>query len=235
MITEKYKIPYYSVDSKLNLSISSIFNYIMEIGSVHSDNVGMTNERLVELGYTWMLYQLRININKFPKAQEEISVNTWISKSDKLKSQREVNIVDKNGGILVEGTLVWLVIDIAKMRAVKIPEVIKEAYKVEGNESKEEFLNLSKLIIEEEGNDITVYKSDIDYNQHVNAGVYLRWIVDSIKLDNDKLQSIEILYKDQTFIEDKVNIKCQKTEDGYLHQILGNEKTKALAKTKWKE
>lgn len=233
MIKKEFEISYAHVDYNNDLNISYLFDYIMDMGNYHSEEVGLGTLDLKDLGYTWMLYQLKIKVNRLPKGKEKIYGNTWISKTDKLKSIREIEFFDEKDNLILECTCVWLLIDIEKVRAVKLPGFIKEKFSVE-KEKDIALENLNKIKIQEEGKEIFIYKSDIDYNKHVNSGVYLRWMVDSIDKDNTDLREIEIYYKDQTFLKDKkVYMKIQATEDGYYHQISTDKKDTVFGKTKW--
>lgn len=234
MITKEFEISYTQVDQNNNLNVRYLFDYIMDVGNYHGELINFDNNDLKDLGYTWMLYQLKIDINRLPKGKEKMISKSWISKSDKLKSNREIEFVDENDNLLFKATCVWLVISLEKMRAVKIPEIIKEKFPVKNIKEEEKLSNLSKVSIDESGQEIRIFKSDIDYNKHVNSGVYLRWIVDSIEFENDKLKSIEIYFKDQTFLKDKfVEIRNESTDDGYLHQIIANGKDRVYGKTVW--
>ena len=56
------RIPQVTVDYNHNLRITHLFGFLMEMGNLHSDEVGMPSSKLTEMGYTWMLYQLKYNL-----------------------------------------------------------------------------------------------------------------------------------------------------------------------------
>lgn len=233
MFEMEVTIPQVTVDYNHNLRITHLFSYLMEMGNLHSDSVGMPTSRLTEMGFTWMLYQLKYKINRLPKGKEKVTFKTWVSKGDRLKSFRETNVYDREGNLLVATTTVWLVVDIEKNRAVRIPEEITNAYLVEGNINFESMENFDKKLMETSGEEIRVYKSDIDYNHHVNSGVYLRWIVDSIETSDEKLREVEIYYSSQVFYDSKVESRMEKVGDKYYHQIISDGKPAVYGMTKW--
>lgn len=227
------RIPQVTVDYNHNLRLTHLFGFLMEMGNLHSDDVGMPSSKLTEMGYTWMLYQLKYKINRLPKGKELVKFKTWVSKWDKLKSYRETNVYDEDGNLLVASTTVWLVVDIEKNRAIKVPEEISRPYIVEGNVNFESMKNFDKNLIDGLGEEIKIYKSDIDYNHHVNSGVYLRWIVDSVEISDEKLKEIEIYYGAQVFYDSKVESRMIQSGNEFYHQIISDGKPAVYALTKW--
>lgn len=227
------RIPQVTVDYNHNLRLTHLFGFLMEMGNLHSDDVGMPSSKLTEMGYTWMLYQLKYKINRLPKGKELVKFKTWVSKWDKLKSYRETNVYDEDGNLLVASTTVWLVVDIEKNRAIKVPEEISRPYIVEGNVNFESMKNFDKNLIDGLGEEIKIYKSDIDYNHHVNSGVYLRWIVDSVEISDEKLKEIEIYYGAQVFYDSKVESRMIQSGNEFYHQIVCDGKPAVYALTKW--
>lgn len=227
------RIPQVTVDYNHNLRITHLFGFLMEMGNLHSDEVGMPSSKLTEMGYTWMLYQLKYKINRLPKARELVTFKTWVSKWDRLKSYRETNVYDEEGNLVIASTTVWLVVDIEKNRAIRVPEEISKPYTIEGNSNFDSLENFDKKLLDVPGEEIKIYKSDIDYNHHVNSGVYLRWIVDSVEISDEKLKEIEIYYGSQVFYGSKIESRMIKSEDKYYHQIVCDGKPAVYAMTKW--
>lgn len=233
MFERDVRIPQVAGDSNHNLRITHLFGFLMEMGNLHSDNVGMPSSRLTEMGYTWMLYQLKYKIVRLPKSKELVKFKTWVSKWDKIKSTRETNVYDEDGNLLVASTTVWLVVDIEKNRAIRVPEEIRQVYEIEGNANFESMESFNKEILSFPGEGLKVYKSDIDYNNHVNSGVYLRWIVDSLEIPDENLREVEIYYGSQVFYDSQVEIRKTKIEDKYYHQIICDGKPAVYGMTRW--
>lgn len=234
MHTAKKKIPQVATDYNLNLSMNYLFDYILEMGNLQSEAVNMPYDELLRKGVTWMLYRFRVKINRLPRAKEEITAKTWVSTLEKIRTKREVNFYDEKGELLVASTTEWLVVDINKNRAVRIPDFIIEAFPLDKNENFEKFPKLKRDLISKPGDKIKIYKSDIDYNKHVNSGVYFRWITDSIEKDNSKLKEADIYYKSQVFYESDVEMRVEKSEDGsYDHQVVSDGEVAVIGKTIW--
>lgn len=234
MFKEYFEIPLYSLDKNFDLSIEYLFDFIMEVSNQQSDSIGITKAFMKSYNYTWMLYQFKMEISRLPIYRERVEFRTWVSKNDKLKSCREVNIYSGDGQLLIKSTLVFLVIDIEKMKAIKLPEIISKRFELEGNPNFKSFESFSNIYFSQKDEEIRVYKSDIDYNQHVHSAVYLRWLLDFLKEDGSQLKTIEINFKSQAFLDDKITITKEKIENSYYHKIQANGKLAAIGKTTWR-
>lgn len=235
MFEYNMRIPYFSANHNFYLRIGNLFAFMMEAGSLHSDSLGFTNDVMVELGYTWMLYRLKFKINKLPKAGDIVTLQTRSTGWDKLRAYRDTDMISESGEILVQSTTVWTVIDIEKMKAVMIPDEIKTYYDSEGERNFSMYENFSKKELDTAGDEIKIYKSDIDYNKHVNAGVYVRWMSDAIHLPDENLKEMEVYYGSQVYFGQNVISKIKKVDEYYYHQILGDGKPSVFAKSLWEE
>lgn len=235
MYEYEIRIPYYSANHNFHLRIGYLFSFMMEAGSLHSDARGFTQDKIDELGFTWMLYRLKFTINRLPKAGETVKLKTWTAGWDKLRAYRDTDMISESGEVLVKSTTVWTVIDLEKMKAVLIPDVIKSYYTVEGERNFSEFENFKRTGTEVSGESIKIYKSDIDYNKHVNAGVYVRWMTDSIPLPDENLREMEVYYGRQVYFNSEVFSKTEKIGEYYYHQIISDGIPCVFGKSKWEE
>ncbi len=80
---------------------------------------------------------------------------------------------------------------------------------------------------------------DLDINQHVNHRVNIEWIIEGTPekiLKNYKLVKIEISYKEQAFLEDKIVVETEfiklkeKDQIKTIHQIMKEKKNKLVSK-----
>ena len=76
--------------------------------------------------------------------------------------------------------------------------------------------NFSKKELDTAGDEIKIYKSDIDYNKHVNAGVYVRWVSDAIHLPDENLKEMEVYYGSQVYFGQNVISKIKKVSEHRL-------------------
>lgn len=206
-----YKVDLNHVDFKGNLKLSSIFTYFQDIAGLHAENLGMGRKVLYEqYGVIWVLVRIRVDIIKYPKWKDIITVETWPQEPGRIGFDRDFLIKDKEGNILVKAVSTWVVIDLEsrKLRKTKsvftgYPPTIKERAidcKLGNLKSKGQLEIAYKR---------TVRYSDIDINEHLNNAKYLDFIMDSFSLEEHKkfnIKSIEISYSNEALPGDTINI-----------------------------
>lgn len=222
MYKEKIKIPPYAGDANAKIALGKLFDYLINIGSLHVESIGLPTERLLEKNISWMIYQVLIKIKDLPKIDTDITIETWVSKIDKIKIYRQVNVRDQEGRLLIESCFIWLLVDIEKMRVIRPIKEVKDLVEENDQSFYPDFRNFRSMDDYDQKTSMPVYKSDIDYNNHVHSATYLRWITDLVDIDNDKLREVELYFKDQVFKEDKVEILQRRDDQRYDFQLNKN-------------
>lgn len=72
----KTRVRYSEVDSAGKLTITGIVNYLQDIATFHSNDVGFSIDKLKEIHRAWLLSSWDIYIHRLPKYCEEIKVCT---------------------------------------------------------------------------------------------------------------------------------------------------------------
>lgn len=223
MYKEKLKIPPYAGDVNAKIALGQLFDYLINIGSLHVESIGLPTEKLLEKNISWMVYQVLIKIKDLPKIDTDLTISTWVSKIDKLKIYRQVNVSDQEGRLLIESCFIWLLVDIEKMRVIRPIKEVKDLVEENDQSLYPDFRNFRSMEAFDKKTSMPVHKSDIDYNKHVHSATYLRWVTDLVDIDNDKLREVELYFKDQVFKEDKVDILQKKDGQRYDFQINKND------------
>lgn len=235
MAKREFKIPTGFLTRERLLSPKYFFKMFLEAGDIEGLEVSLTNNDMLDLGYSWILYQAKFEIERFPKAQETVIIETYTPKVDKLKAYRNVDIYDMDNNLIIKSTGVWLVASIEDETIVNLPDEVLKAYDIKGKPHFRKFEKFRNVKIDSEGEKRRTYKSDIDYNNHINSSNYIGWLTDSIERDDSKLESLEIYYRKEIKSTEEVVLKKQEIEEGvYMHEILGDNSPKAYAITKWK-
>lgn len=223
MYKEKIKIPPYTGDANAKIALGQLFDYLINTSTLHAESIGLPTESLLEKNISWMVYQVLIKIKDLPKIDTEVTISTWVSKIDKLKIYRQVNVRDQEGKLLIESCFIWLLVDIEKMKVIRPIKEVKDLVEENDQSLYPDFRNFRSMGDYDQKFSMPVYKSDIDYNNHVHSGTYLRWVTDLVDIDNDKLREVELYFKDQVFKEDKVEILQRKDGQRYDFQINKND------------
>ena len=138
-------------------------------------------------------------------------------------------LTTENNIKIVEGSALFLLIDIVKRRAVKITDDQYKAYNVDKGSTGKNLIGrlerLEKVKNNEYVSNFKVRYSDIDFNKHVNNVKYVQWFMDSVPQEireEYELKEIDILFEHECYYNDEIKCVCEihKNEDNLL--VLSN-------------
>lgn len=240
-----FQVPYYDSDKYGNVTAPSILAYLGETSGEHTDSIGFGFNKLKELNYAWMLNKWKVRIDRYPKAKENIAIETWTSGMDRFYATREFKIYDEKNKELCRASTLWIFIDMNRKRPIRIPLEIIQSSDLSEEKAFNDFYDFRKESIIDKHLDFHVRRSDIDYNNHVNNTKYLSWMLETVPeyiYENYMLNEFEILYKKETTYDNTIlsginEIKGIETNKVFLHNIIDkeNEENHAFGITRWKK
>ncbi len=224
-ITENYRIRITEVDAHSQLTIPALNGLLQEMAWRHSvvEKVSV-HELSVQHNISWVLSRLKIWINRLPNYDETVTVKTYVQGLDKYFYHRDFKVFDAAGIEIIRANSVWGLMNIVKRRLTSIPEWMialteisteKPVEKVSGKISGINTIEMEKRF------DIRWH--DIDSNQHVNNTKYVEWLMESIPtevLNKGILRSIDMIFKNESVLGDKITTQSQGIEQGFIHRII---------------
>lgn len=242
---KKYEVSYHDADWKLRCKLTSIINFLCDIGIRHSSYLGDTVENVEEKGYAWVFYKYDIKMYKYPKYLDEICCETIACNFKKFYAHRIYKITNSKGELLGEAIALFFLINIDKRRPMRIP---KEEYKLYGVDSGiDEDIEMDDILkIEESNNNIKKFNvrySDIDSNGHVNNVNYVEWAIESVPFEvakNFDIERVKVVFEKESIYGDEVTVSATLIEkDNKLISIhtIKNQDNKELTKLEivWKK
>jgi acyl-ACP thioesterase len=231
--TETFSIRSYETGPEGRLTLPNLCNYLQEAAGNHAASLGFSIDDMVRNGNTWVLYRLKISVERFPNWGDQIVVQTWPSGVERIFAYREFRVLDPSGQVLASGTSIWLLINLRTRRPVRVEPVFK-TYRFDGLE-RGTFDDLKP----EGGTDVTksifhVRKSDLDRNLHVNNTRYISWALESLPdSENHKVVSfIDIIFKAEGLLGDGIgvtSVKATGENDRFEHRLFRESDQKELA------
>ena len=218
VFSKNYEVNYYDVDRNLKCKLSSIVNFLCDVGNAQSEFLGETIDCLMKENCAWVFYKYDIKVKRYPKYRDVITVSTAASGFNRFYAYRGYEITDKDGNILVEATALFFLIDIQKRRPMRISEDKMKLYS--GG------VTLPKKIDMDEARDIeqedyfkefNIRYSDIDSNGHVNNVKYMEWAIESVPIEIIKdyeLNSIKVTFEKETVYGESVHVSAQIIKKG---------------------
>lgn len=175
MYSFKSRVRYSEVDKNRKMDLTSIINYFQDCSTFQSEDIGLGLDYLADKKRVWLLNSWQIIVNRYPTLGEEITISTWAYDFNSLYGHRNFMIKDSNEEVVAVANSIWVYLDSETYRPVKVTEDEVRGYLTE------ERYNMDyaprKIDIPEKLTKLTsfpVIRSNIDTNNHVNNGQYIK-------------------------------------------------------------
>jgi medium-chain acyl-[acyl-carrier-protein] hydrolase len=206
---QKFRIRTYECGVDGRIKIFSLMQYLQEIAALHAEQLGLGFARLSEIGGYWVLSNIRIEINRLPGRDDQLTLKTWPSGFSRTIATREFVGKDQNGSELFHAGSEWMVLN-------KQTNRLKNLFKLKLNLPKVAVKalpdNLKRLEPMNEYNQVAqvlVPHSVIDLNGHVNNTEYVRWGIDALSRTsklNESIRSMQATYLSEAFEGDELDL-----------------------------
>ena len=243
--TDTVRIPSYHVTPQGTASVLALADYFQEAAGHHADELGVSMQDLLAEGRAWVLAHFRLEIDRLPDWNEEITLETWPSGLERLFATREVVFRDGDDASIAQGTSAWLVIDTERRRPTRPPAAL---YDIETPDRPAPLdTDLDDLPTPDRTDrtqDFSVRYHDLDLNRHVNNVRYLEWALETLPpsvLDERQCTGLALQFEAEATHGDPVRATAQiDDEQGPLrvrHRLAhaGTDRTLARATTTWNE
>lgn len=175
MYTFDSRVRYSEVNKDKKLDLTSIINYFQDCSTFQSEDIEMGLSYLEKRNRVWLLNAWQINVNRYPSLGENITTGTWAYDFKSMYGYRNFIIKDSKNEVCAVANSIWVLMDTLTHRPVRITEedigryYMEEKYDMEYTPRK---IEIPKDL--ETYDNITVIKSNIDTNNHVNNGQYIK-------------------------------------------------------------
>lgn len=211
---QRSAVGFFEADVKLRMTPVAYWRVLQNAAGAHAALLSAATEELRRSGQTWMLSKMRLNVLRHPVLGEEIEVETWPSTRIKgARAFRDFVLKDAQGIICASASSLWVIVDLASRRPVRIPEAIvalchDPGYVIPAMDEGW----LARPVTAPLEQTFRAYWSDADQNEHVNNVTMIRWGVDTLPLQFLKANEIvwvEAQYRTEVSIGDKVMVRTE--------------------------
>ncbi len=212
---EELRVKSYEADAHGVLKPHSLFSYFTEVAGNHATHLGYGYHDLQHAGYFWVLSRILVEVDRMPRWDETVYLETWPKGVEKLFALRDFLMTGRGGETLVSATSAWLLLDTGRSRPHKIdvlPAGIPIRAGVHAIPSLPEKLGTMESLAK--CAEHRVMPSDLDVNNHVNNAEYIRWIADCAGGGGTPaLSSLQVNYLDEALLDDTVELSLGKETD----------------------
>ncbi|MBE5963149.1 MAG: acyl-[acyl-carrier-protein] thioesterase [Lachnospiraceae bacterium] len=204
MYSFESRVRYSEVDHNKYMDLSSIINYFQDCSMFQSEDLSVGLDYLESKKRVWMLSSWQIIVNRRPVLGENITIGTWAYGFKGMYGYRNFVIKDQHGQVVAAANSIWIYMDTVTLRPTRVfPEDVK-AY---GTEPRYEMEYADRKILVpdnlEEKDPFTVVKSNIDTNQHVNNGQYVKMAEEYLP-ESFQIRQMRADYKKSALLGDTI-------------------------------
>ena len=245
--TGRIEIRNHYTDLRERLFVKTLCDLFNDIANEQTLTLKFDVETLNAQGLTWMLHKLHVVVSRMPIKGEIVVLETWPSGTDRLFALRDFRMLTEKGELLLRATSEWMVIDLARRRPVRLPEVVTEAAKTCEGMIRELGFDLNSKEIPtdfDSGRRFVATYDNIDFNKHVTQATYVGWVTNSLSFDflkNHELRELEIVYEHEILPDSEIYSCPQISGEGeeviVYHRVMDKacEKTHCIARTVWEK
>ncbi len=172
-------------DLRDRLAPSAVLDLFQFVATEHAERIGIGYKAMLEKNLFWVLVRCRYDVVKNPEYCSEITVKTWPREEGRIDYDRDYEITDEKGDLLVYGSSKWCVVNAATRRIAVNGEVRYSDREFYGKAVYPDGLKKIKDFStdgfsSEKGR--TTY-SDLDHNGHVNNANYGKFVLNALRPD----------------------------------------------------
>lgn len=198
-------------DTKANLSILGTYQIIQDAITELTGQYNIDNLTLKEkYNAFWVFTKTKIKFIKKLQWNEQIVVNSFISFVSTAKINVDVEIIDKNNDIAIYSKTELCALDIGTQRIRKISTVGVDESMLEDKHPVEivftKFVENDLPLIDK----VKIKYTNIDFSHHTNNLEYVRIIMNTYsveQVENKEIKEMEIIYSNQSFENDILDIR----------------------------
>jgi len=188
---------------------SALMQYLQEAAACHAEQLGLGFHDLERRNGLWVLVNLRIDLSRAPKWQDQMIVRTWPSGCTRLTASREFTGRSPDGLEFFRASSDWMILDKCSSRPKNLDRL---DLNLPAGGPKALATGLSRLQPLKEYTPVGTLRvpfSALDFNGHVNNTEYVRWAFDAVqqKLGSlPQIHSIQMTYLAEVFEGDEIEL-----------------------------
>lgn len=169
------RVRFSEVDETGQLDMASIVNYLQDCSLFHAEAVGLGISYYREHEKAWFLTSWQIDVIRFPKVYENITISTYPYGFKSFLGYRSFSITDGHGKICVNADSTWIYMNTEANKPIRaLPHEIEPFGPISPSDKVYSKKRIRLVPDMEKSEPIPVLPSYIDTNHHVNNGQYVR-------------------------------------------------------------
>ena len=218
----------FHVDFTGKLTMGVLGNHLLNCAGFHAAERGFGIAEINEDHYTWVLSRLAIELEDMPRQYEDFTIQSWIENVYRLFTDRNFELVNKDGKTIGYARSVWAMISMETRKPADLLTLHGENLNQYTCDRECPIAKPGRIKVaqpEPIAEYLTKY-SDIDINGHVNSIKYIEHILDLFPMETFKEKSVrrfEMAYVAESYYGDTLSFYLEeKGENEYDIEVKKN-------------
>lgn len=196
--TESYFAQAGEVNAEREVSLPVLVAKMIDIATHHANSLGIGNPAMAHLGGGWVLSRLVIEMSRYPKANEEYSLTTWVEGWNRHFSERSFAISDAQGEIVGYARSIWMVLDMNTHESMGLTHLTPPDDMISTRKAPIARIGHHRIIDQSDNDRTHIFRyCDLDYYRHVNTVRYIELLLNQFSLeemDRTMIRRIELCF-----------------------------------------
>ena len=175
----------FHVDFTGKLTMGVLGNHLLNCAGFHASDRGFGIAEINENHYTWVLSRLAIELEDMPRQYENFSIHTWIENVYRLFTDRNFELVNKDGKTIGYARSVWAMISMETRKPADLISLHGDSLNQYASDRECPIAKPGRIKVAQENpvSEYLIKYSDIDINGHVNSIKYIEHILNLFPMD----------------------------------------------------
>ena len=180
-LSERFRVRSYEAEPMGRLQAPILCRLLQEVATAHAAELGVAVDALIDSGVAWVLSRLDLRVERWPQVGDEVVIETWPAAMNRLLTERRFRLSDATGGAIGEATTLWLVLDLARRRPMRLPaQVVEHLSRLELSPDPARPAELAAPENPTTELAFTVRRSDVDLAGHANNTSFVEWLMEAV-------------------------------------------------------
>ncbi|MDE6269571.1 MAG: hypothetical protein K2M12_01785, partial [Muribaculaceae bacterium] len=128
LFTSHYNLTAGEADAQSLMPVTLVVEHLIEAATRHANSLNIGYEELRTAGIGWVLSRLSLEMERYPRINEDYAINTWIESYNRRYSERNFDIEDAGGNILGRARSTWVAIDMQNRTMADLSQLGSDAF-----------------------------------------------------------------------------------------------------------
>src|SRR5690606_41794841 len=121
---KQFQLRYVEMNELGAASPATMLTLLEEAAAAHCYSTDHSLYQLADQNIGWVLISGVLEMERYPRYKERITIRTWLSDYSRIKGHRENLIFDEQGNIIGRARGLWIFFDINRRRPIQILDEI---------------------------------------------------------------------------------------------------------------